>query len=111
MKLWPKKKFTVEVHRHSADNYMVAYASYSFIPFFSWRYLIFWFDQGHPGGTECWSRNMWPYKKAEEIASRLKSIEDVNEYYKPHIQEANEWKEENDRYCKKHIPYSRKKII
>lgn len=109
MRLLPKKKFRVEVHRHSKAKYMVAYAYYRFIPV--WRYLHFWFAQGHPGGTECWSRDLFSYKEAEKIASRLKSMEDVNEYYKPFVKEAKEWEEEEKKYCAEHIPYESKRIL
>lgn len=104
-----KKKFRVEIHHHSEGKYMVAYAHYGLIP--NWRYLHFWFDQGHPGGTECWSRDLFSLQEAEQIASKLKSIEDVNEYYKPFLEEAKRWKEAEKRWWENHVPYSRKRIL
>lgn len=103
-----KKKFKVRVSRYIDDRYVVQWCEYRFIPI--WRSLLFWFDQGHPGGTQCWSPEMWNYKKAEEIASTLKTKKDVDNYYIPYVEKCKRWTEEEEKYIKENMPYSTKII-
>lgn len=97
------KKFRVRVRHYADCKYVVEYAHYRFIPI--WHTLNFWFDMGHPGGVECWSTDMWDVEEAERIATRLKSIDDVYEYYKPLIEQKEKWMEDERNYWKAQKPY------
>ncbi len=79
------KKFKVRIKLHSGDKYVVEYAHYRVIPWYT--ALCFWFSQTLTGGTECWSTNMWPYEQAEEVAKSLTCIDDVHTYYVPYERE------------------------
>jgi len=103
-----KKKFRVRVSHFAEAKYTVQWCHYRFIPF--WHSLCFWFDQGHPGGTECWSTNMWTVTKAEDIASRLKTRDDVRDYYKFYEKKEKEWIEREKRFWEKNVPYSSKEF-
>ncbi len=102
------KKFKARVAYYSQCKYTVDYAYYRFIP--NWRPLCFWFDQGHPGGTECWSKELWDVQQAEEIASELKSINDVIKYYEPLNQQEATWRKREKEYWKKNAPYVKKEF-
>ena len=100
------KKFRTRVRFYLDCKYVVEYAYYRFIPI--WISLNFWFDQGHPGGTECWSINLFDVEEAESIALSLKKIEDVTEYYKPFKEEEKEWRIAEKKYLQKNAPYTLK---
>jgi hypothetical protein len=102
------KKFKTRTFHFSSGKYTVDYCYYRFIPI--WYSLNFWFSQGYPGGTECWSTNLWDCEKAERIASGLKSIDDVKLYYKPFEEEEKRWREEEKKYWIKNVPYKTKII-
>lgn len=102
------KKFKVRVRHFRSCRYIVEYSYYRFIPI--WKPLLFWFDQGHPGGCECWSKNMWDVKEAEKIASKLKTIDDIAEYYKPWEKQENEWRKNQKKYLEEKAPYTVKKF-
>ena len=103
-----KKKFKVTVDHFSSGNYAIYYCHYRFIP--NWRSLKFWFDQGHPGGTEFWATNFWPHEEAEKLAKTLNSIEDIREYYKPYEEEEARWREKETQWRKDNVPYQSKAI-
>ena len=102
------KKFKTRVRHYTEDQYTVQWANYRFIPI--WWDLCYWFDQGHPGGTEGWSPNMWSYKEAEKIATSLKNRQDINEYYEMYVLAEREWRAEEKEWWKRHVPYDTKVI-
>lgn len=102
------KKFKVRVKHFAECKYTVQYAYYRFIPV--WHSLCFWFHQGHPGGTECWSIDLWNVETAERIASSLKTINDVKEYYKPLEEEEAKWRIAEKEYWQKNAPYASKEF-
>jgi hypothetical protein len=102
------KKFKVRVSHFAECKYTVDYAYYRFIPV--WHSLCFWFEQGHPGGTECWSTDMWDVKTAERIASEIKTINDVREYYKPLEEKEAKWEQIEKEYWQNNAPYVHKEF-
>lgn len=102
------KKFRVRVAHYYKGDYVVQYAHYRFIPI--WHSLKYWFDQGHPGGTEGWMINLWNVSGAEQMAKRLKSIEDVNNYYVHSEALQKAWKKREEEYWKRSVPYTSKEI-
>lgn len=103
-----KKKFKVRVRYFSSGWYCVEYAWYRFIP--NWNVISFWFDQGVPGGTECWSTELFQVNKAEEFASTLKSIEDVNNWYSEQNLKRDSFYKKQTEYYKKNVPYQTKEF-
>jgi hypothetical protein len=104
-----KKKFKVRVSHFSSGKYTVDYAYYRFIPI--WNSFTFWFNQGHPGGTECWSTDMWDYNTAEKIASKIKTIEDVSTHHEPEVKKMQAWKKAEAEWWNENAPYQSKKIL
>lgn len=102
------KKFKTRVCYYSECKYTVDWCNYRLIPI--WHSLCFWFDQGHPGITECWSTDLWDYKTAENIASSIKSKNDLRNYYKKDEEKERIWREEEKMFWKKNAPY-RSKVI
>jgi hypothetical protein len=102
------KKFKTRVSHYADCRYVVQWCNYRFIPV--WHSLCFWFEQGHPGGTECWSTDIWDYKTAERIASSIKSKKDLRSYYKKFEDEKENWEQEEKEYWKKNAPYKNKII-
>lgn len=100
------KKFKTRVCYFGRDRYTVQYAYYKWFPL--WKSLKFWFEQSVIGGTECWSTNLFSVEKAEELASSLKSIRDVEAYYKPYIEEREDFYRRKKEYYKKNVPYQTK---
>jgi hypothetical protein len=105
MKLFDKK-FKVKIEHFSNCKYAIYYCNYRIIPI--WSELCFWFEQGHPGGTQCWSIELFDIKEAEDIAKNLKSMDDIDNYYKPHIENAKKWLKEEKEYWQKNMPYTSK---
>lgn len=103
-----KKKFKVRVSHFSGDKYTVEYCHYRFIPI--WHPLLFWFEQTLTGGTECWSMKLFYVKDAEQLASQIKSIEDVKNWYKKDEEREREFYREKQEYYKKNVPYKRNEI-
>jgi len=103
MKLF-SKKFKTRVVHFSRDRYTVEYASYRFIPI--WHTLKFWFEQSLTGGTECWSTELLKVEDAENLARRLRSIEDVIEWYKPDEEREKLFYIKKKEYYEKAVPYS-----
>jgi hypothetical protein len=102
------KKFKTRVSHFADAKYTVQWCNYRFIPV--WHSLCFWFEQGHPGGTECWSTDMWDYKTAERIATKIKSKSDLRKYYEPFEKQEAKWRTDEKEYWKKNAPY-RTKVI
>ena len=102
------KKFKVRVAHFASATYCVQWCNYRFIPI--WHSLCFWFDQGHPGGTEQWSTNLFSYKKAEKVAAKITSIEDVRKYYLRDEKKEEKWKLKETAYWAKNAPYISKEI-
>jgi len=102
-----EKKFKVRVRHFAEARYIIEWSNSRFTP--RWRSLCFWFDQGHPGGTQCWSTAMWACEKAEELAKGLDSVEDIQKYYDPLEAEEAEWRAKEKEYWVKNAPYSVKK--
>lgn len=104
-----EKKLKVRISHFGRDYYTVDYTYYRFIPWYN--SIMYWFDQGPTGGTEGWSTDLFKLKDAETFASSLKSIEDVNEYYrKEHIKRSEFYKRKND-YYNTNVPYKSKQIL
>jgi len=102
------ENFRVRVRHYSGCKYTVDYAYYRFFPV--WHHLQFWFSQGHPGGTECWSTNLCDFDEAESITTGLKCIEDVEKYYKPFQEEKLKWEQDEEKFWKENHPYSSKEF-
>ena len=102
------KKFKVRISHFAEGKYTVQYAHYNFFP--NWKSLNFWFDQGHPGRTQCWSINLWDVCSAEKVASNLKTIDDIKKYYEPFEREAAAWCLEEKKYWEKNVPYQTKEF-
>ena len=105
MKLFTKK-FRVRVRHYTDKYYVVDYAYYRIFP--NWGVILFWFDQGHPGGTECWSEKMFTVKEAEEFAKTLNTFQDIVKYYQPLIVAADKWKHDEIKWKAENIPYYEK---
>ncbi len=102
------KKFKTRVRHFAENKYEVQWCDYRFIP--KWHSLYFWFDQGHPGGTECWSGNLWNYRTAEKIASEIKSKSDLRKHYEPMEKKEAKWRLAEKRFWEKNVPYKTKNI-
>jgi hypothetical protein len=107
MKLF-NKKFKTRVVHFCRDLYTVEYASYRLIPI--WHTLKFWFEQSLTGGTERWSTELLKVEDAENLAKSLRSIEDVIEWYKPHVLREKLFYVEKKEYYEKAVPYSSKEF-
>ena len=102
------KKFKVRVKYFANCKYTVDYAHYRLIPI--WRSLSFWFEQGHPGGTECWTTDLFKVGEAERIAKTLNSVDDVNKFYESRIKKEKKWRENEKEYLKRNTPYQSRQI-
>ena len=108
------KKFKVRVRHfakdkyevHLAHYYVVQFAHYYFIPIY--HSLCFWFEETLTGGTECWSTRLMDYQTAEDLAKRLKSIEDVREWYKKDEAKEKDFYRRKKEYYAKNVPYDTK---
>jgi len=103
-----KKKFKTRVVYFAECKYKVQYAHYRIIPI--WRSLKFWFSASYTSNLACWSLDLFDVEEAERVAASFKSIEDVNEYYKPMEQECAQYIERRKEYFKKNAPYTTKTI-
>ena len=102
-------KFKVRVVQFVPCKYIVEWCHYRFIPI--WHPIRFWFDQGHPGDTECWALDMWDFKTAEYIARGFKSIKDIEKYYEADEKKELEWREKERQYLEENMPYNSKNIF
>ena len=102
------KKFKVRVSYFARGRYTVDYTHYRLIPI--WRSLFFWFEQTLTGGTQCWSEKLFNVKEAEELATTLKSIEDIRKWYKADEKKEAEFYKRKEAYYKKNVPYRTKQI-
>lgn len=102
------KKFKTRVHHFSDCKYTIEWCNYRFIPI--WYPLYFWFSQGHPDGTECWTIDLFDIKTAESIALQIKCKDDLKKYYKKDEEEEKKWRQDEKKYWEKNAPYN-KKII
>jgi hypothetical protein len=102
------KKFKVRVNYFAEGRYQVQYAYYRLIPI--WHTLCFWFEQTLTGGTECWTDRLMSIDEAEITAKRLKSIDDVREWYKPYEERMKIFYERKAEYYKKAVPYRTKQF-
>lgn len=107
MKLF-SKKFKTRVVYFGWGKYTVEYANYRLIPI--WHTLKFWFEQSLTGGTECWSTELLKVEEAENLAKRLRSIEDVIEWYRPHEEREKLFYIKKKEYYEKAVPYSSKEF-
>jgi len=101
------KKFKVRVSYFGNGKYTVDYCHYYLIPI-CWNSINFWFQQSLTGGTECWSTDLFTLKEAESLAKTLKSIEDVNRYYKPLKEDRLDFYKRQKEYYKENVPYKTK---
>ena len=104
-----EKKFRVRISHYAENKYAVQYSNYRFIPIYN--SMLFWFDLGFTGNCECWSLGLFEIKEAEEFASTLKSIEDVNEYYRKENIKRTEFYKKKNEFQKNNIPYKSKQIL
>lgn len=104
-----KKKFKVRVSLFSESKYTVDYAYYRFIP--NWKSLVFWYGVSFDSNIDGWSTDLFSVKEAEEIANRLKSIDDVERYYKPEDRKREKFLIEKEEYLAKNRPYKTKNIL
>lgn len=102
------KKFKVKVVLFSGDRYQVKYTNYRFIPI--WYPLCFWFEQTLTGGNECWTTDLFKVEEAERIAKKLKTIEDVAEWYKPDEEKRIIFYKRQTEHYKKAVPYNSKEF-
>lgn len=100
------KKFKVRVRLLAQDRYMVQYTHYRFIPI--WHSLCFWFEQTLTGGTQCWSTELFSYQEAEDLAKKLKSIEDVRKWYEKDEAKEKDFYKRRKEYYAKNVPYDTK---
>jgi hypothetical protein len=101
-----KKKFKVRVRHYLYDKYVVEFAHYYFIPIYST--LCFWFEQSVAAETHCWSTYLTDYETAENLAKSLKSIEDVEQWYKKDKAREMDFYKRRKEYFEKNIPYDTK---
>lgn len=101
-----KRKFRVRVKHFSADKYKIQYAYFFIIPIY--KSLYFWFGHSFTSGTECWSTNLFSHKDAEKFAANLKSIEDIEKYYKLENEKRKDFYDNKEAYFKKNVPYRKK---
>jgi hypothetical protein len=104
-----EKKFRVRISHFAEDKYTVDYTYYRFIPIY--KSINFWFDCGMRGNLESWSTDLFEIKEAEEFAANLKSIEDVNEYYRKENIKRTEFYKKKNEFQKYNIPYKSKQIL
>jgi hypothetical protein len=104
-----EKKFRVRICHYARDYYTVEYSYNRFIPWYN--SIMYWFDCGMTGGLECWSLGLFKIDKAEEFASNLKSIEDVNEYHRKENIKRTEFYKKKNKFQKNNIPYKSKQIL
>jgi hypothetical protein len=103
------KKFKTRVKHYINEKYTVQYCYYRFIPIW---YSLMWFHSSgyHSGNMTGWYINLWDYESAEKIATKIKSIEDVLNYYKPFEEEEKKWEKAEQKYWEKNVPYNTKII-
>ena len=101
-----KKKFKVRIKHFAEDKYVVQYAYYYFIPFF--KSLNCWFGMSLTTDTECWTLHLNGYKNAELLASDLKSIESVKNWYQKEEEKEKDFYQRKKEYYSKNIPYNTK---
>jgi len=102
-----KKKFKIKIKHHSRDKYTISWAEYWFIPF--WIPISFWYSTDLTS-TSRWTPCLFTIEKAEEVAKRLKSFDDVWNYEEPYrINQANFQKRKKE-YLEKNVPYKSKII-
>lgn len=99
-----KKKFITKVAYFGEGKYTVSYCNYYLIPFW-YKELVFWFAMSLTSDSQCWSTALFSIDAAEAIASKLKSMKDVDEYYKPMIEERNSFYKRREEYYKNNVPY------
>lgn len=100
------KKFKVRVKHYSKHYYTVQFAYYYFIPIYN--SLQFWFEQTLTGGTECWSTKLLDFKSAEELAEKLKLIDDVKKWHEKDEAKAKDFYKRKKEYYAKNVPYDKK---
>ena len=101
-------KFKVRVSHFEEQYYTVDYCNYRIFPI--WRSLMSWFEQGHPGGTETWYKDLFDFKTAERIAGSLFSIKDVELFHEKDIENAKNWKIVESEFRKRNVPYKTKRF-
>ena len=109
IKLWYREfirvKFSVRVKYFMNGKYEVQWSEYRFIP--TYRSLCFFFYQSPTSGTECWSTKLYTYQEAMDLASKLKSKEDIEDWYKPYELERESFLKRKEEYYKKSVPKQR----
>lgn len=103
------KKFKVRIVHFSNEYYTIEYSYSSFLN--NWKPLLCWFDNGSGGSIHNMSEKLFTFKKAEETANLLKTIEDVNNYHLPEIAKEKAFRKARKKWKKENIPYKTKSII
>lgn len=69
----------------------------------------FGFETMHPSnGLEGYFAHLFDVDKAEKLAKSLKSMDDVNNYYIPIIEEQKKWEADEKEFWIKKVPYKEK---
>lgn len=104
-----KKKFKVRVVNHYQDRYQVQYAYYYLIP--NWKSLKFWYSSpSYTSNLSGWTPKSFLVHEAEQIASKLKSIDDVVSYHYKDEKERIDYLIKKRKYLAIATPYRVKKF-
>lgn len=97
------KKFKVKVVHFNEDYYIIKYAYYRFIPIY--HTLNYWFELTLTSNLEEWTCMIFKVDKAEEVARKMKSIEDVKEWYEPYKNEEKDFYKRKKDFYNNNVPY------
>ncbi len=103
-----EKKFKVRVDHFAGTKYTVDYANYYLIQ--NWKPLCYWFSLCLDGSSHDWAIRLYDYEDAERMALTLKSIEDVNKWYKIENKKRDDFYAKRKEYLKRRQPYTTKII-
>lgn len=106
--LKPDYKFRVRIQYFGNTLYCIQYAYYKRIC--TWNTILYWSGQHITSSLSGWHTYLFSIENVENFASHFKTIEDINNFYKPYQEEERKFIKRREDYYKKQVPYNSKEI-